>query len=79
MNTTTIIKEEYTVFIKLKDSGKYIRTAHPRTADTLEKCKSRYEEYRKEWEHCSKGLDLSDYEIRHRTVITSTTEWEVVK
>lgn len=72
-----IVKEEYVVAIKSKVNGKYIFTAHPCKADTLEKCKAYYVEYRKNWAHCSSGLDFDDYEIRHRTVIT--TEWETVE
>lgn len=71
-----IVKEEYVVFIKSKGNGKYIATGHPCKADTREKCEARYAEYRKEWARCSSGLDFDDYEIRHRTVIT--TEWETV-
>lgn len=71
-----IIKEEYVAHIKCKDSDKYIRTAHPCMADTLEKCKAMFANYRKEWERCSSGLDFNHVQFRHRTVIT--TEWEVV-
>ena len=70
------IREEYVIAVKSKSNGKYIFTGHPCKADTLEKCKAQYAEYRREWEPCSSGLDFNDYEIRHRTVIT--TEWETV-
>ena len=70
------VKEEYIARIKRKDNGKYIFTAHPCMADTLEKCKARFEDYRKQWESCSAGLDFNCVEFVHRTVIT--TEWEVV-
>ena len=73
---TAIVNEEYVVFIKSKDNDKYIATAHPCKASTLDKCKALYADYRKNWEPCSKGLDFNDYEIRHRTIIT--TEWEVI-
>jgi hypothetical protein len=72
-----IVKEEYLIAIKSKANGNYIFTAHPCKADTLEKCKAQYPEYRKNWERCSSSLDFDDYEIRHRTVIT--TDWEVVE
>lgn len=75
-NKNVIVKEEYLVRIKCKDSGKYIFTGHPCKSDTLEKCKARFVDYRKEWEHCSKGLDFDHIEFVHRTVIT--TDWEVV-
>ena len=73
-NTKT--KEQYIVAIKSKDSGKYIYTSRQCQADTLEKCKALFVEYRKAFEHCSKGLDFNDIQIHHRTVIT--TEWEII-
>jgi hypothetical protein len=74
---SAIVKEEYVVAIKSKSDGKYIFTAHPCKAETLGLCKAMYAKYRKNWEPCSTGLNFNDYEIRHRTIIT--TEWETVE
>lgn len=77
MNKKTTTREEYVVFVKNKESGKYIMGSHPCKADTLEKVKANYPEYRKYWEKVESGNDFNDYEIRHRTVIT--TDWDVVE
>ena len=51
--------------------------SHPCKADTLEKVKTNYPEYRKYWEKVESENDFNDYEIRHRTIIT--TDWEVIE
>ena len=50
MNEYVTVKEEYVVFVKNKELGKYIMGSHPCKADTLEKVKMNYPEYRKHWE-----------------------------
>lgn len=75
MNKNAKVREEYVVFVKNKGLGKYI--AHPCKANTLEKVKTNYHEYRKYWEKVESENDFNDYEIRHRTIIT--TDWEVIE
>lgn len=76
MNKNTT-REEYVVFVKNRGSGKYIMGHHPCKADTLEKVRETYPEYRKYLEKVESENDFDDYEIRHRTVIT--TDWDVVE
>ena len=77
MNIKTTTREEYIVCVKNKVSGKYIMGHHPCKADTLKKVKEYYSEYRKYWEKVESENDFNDYEIRHRTVVT--TDWDVVE
>ena len=77
-NTTTIIYDEYATFIKSKETGKYL-FCHPTLGRTYEEANECFAEYRKTWEACRPDLDFTDFKIRHRSIITTTTELEVVE
>lgn len=70
------VVEEFVVFLKNKESGSYIMGSHPCKGNSLEDVMARYSRYRDIWESVESGYDYNDFQIKHRTVIT--TDWELI-
>lgn len=75
--TRTTVKTEYTVFAKVKSTGKF-RWISMNCYPTPEKAWEAHEAWVKDWAKYDEMFDLTTAEVRCHTVITTKTEWETV-
>ena len=74
---TVSTREEYAPFVWDKVKGGYTYLFQQRSIKP-EWAMNNFQEYRKTWERNHPEFDFDNVEIRHRTIVTTTSAWETV-